>query len=98
MLPCVCGLVCDGLLISLIPSLFDVLGVELLKLVLCYLGLGILYGFFPAVRIVELGLLWLWCVTTWDSFRDFRVFLGWDPVLYRIVFVGLFPVYKGGYS
>ena len=96
MLPCVCGLVCDGVLISLIPSLFDVLGVEVLKLVLCYLGLGILYGFFAAVRIVELGFLRL-CVTPWDFFSDVRVFLWRDPVLYRIVFVGLFLVYEGGY-
>ena len=91
-----CGLDCDGLLISLVPSLFDVLGVEVLKLVLCYLGLGILYGFFAAVRIVELGFLRL-CVTPWDFFSDVRVFLGRDPVLYRIVFVGLFLVYEGGY-
>ena len=52
----------DSLLISRIPFLFDVLGVELFKLVLSYLGLGILCGFFAAVRIVELGFLRLWCV------------------------------------
>ena len=55
--PYVCGLVCDGLLISRIPSLFDVLVVELLKLVRRYLGLSILYGFFAGVRIVKSGFL-----------------------------------------
>ena len=60
------GLPCVGLLVSWIPSLFDVLGVELLKLVLYYLGLGILCG----------------C----------------DPVLYGIMFIGLFLVYNGEYS
>ena len=47
----------DGLLISRIPFLFDVLGVELLKLVRYYLGLNILYGFFAGVRVVKSGLL-----------------------------------------
>ena len=82
----------DGLLISRIPFLFDVLGVELLKLVLRYLGLSILYGFFAGVRIVKSGLLWLWCVNPWDSFYGFRALLGYDPALWGTMLVGLFLV------
>ena len=82
----------DGLLISRIPFLFDVLGVELLKLVRCYLGLSILYGVFAGVRIVKSGLLWLWCVNSWDSVYGFRALFGYDSALWGTLLVGSFLV------
>ena len=83
----------DCLSISQIPFLFDVLGVELLKLVRSYLVLSILYGFFTGVRIVKSEFLRLWYLDPRDSFYDPRVLLGHDSILWGITLVGLLPVY-----
>ena len=82
----------DCLSISQIPFLFDVLGVELLKLVRCYLVLSILYGFFTGVRIVKSEFLQLWYLDPWDSFYDPRALSGHGSVLWGFTLVGLFLV------